>query len=258
MDRLVQDARGLGLELGPQQVARFQRYYELLVDWNRRLNLTTIVDYNEVQTKHFLDSLTVVLALDEAQRSSVAAGRTTLSMVDVGAGAGLPGVPLAIAFPYCPVVLIESVGKKAVFLKHVIAELELERVQVVAARAEEVGHDPRYRERFNLALSRAVGSLPTLVELSLPLCRIGGIFVAYKKGNIENEVAQARPATDVLGGKLRRLVPIDIAGLEDRRCLVVVDKVSPTPDRYPRRPGLPSKRPLLHVSEVQAEKLAVK
>lgn len=257
MEKLVQGARELGLEISPQQTARFQRYYELLVDWNRRLNLTTIVDYDEVQTKHFLDSLTAVLALDVARRSAVASGKTSVEMVDVGAGAGLPGVPMAIAFPHCPVLLVESVGKKATFLRHLISELGLERVQVVAARAEEVGHDPQYRERFDLALSRAVGRLPALVELALPLCRTGGNFVAYKKGDIEAELAQAQPATEMLGGKFRSLIPIDVAGLEDRRCLVVVDKVAPTPDKYPRRPGLPSKRPLVRMAAEHAERLAI-
>lgn len=256
MDKLVRGARELGLELSPQQLASFQLYYELLTDCNRRLNLTAIVDYDEVQVKHFLDSLTAVLALDERLHASVASGQTALEVVDVGAGAGLPGVPLAIVYPHCRVVLVESVGKKAVFLRHLLAELGLEHVEVVAARAEEVGHEPRYRERFDLALSRAVGRLPTLVEVALPLCRIGGSFMAYKKGNMAAELAQALPAMGWLGGSLNRVVEVDVEGLRDGRCLVVVDKVSPTPDKYPRRPGLPSRRPLVQPGAYKGERLA--
>jgi 16S rRNA (guanine527-N7)-methyltransferase len=223
------------VELGPAQLEQFEVYYQELIDWNKRVNLTAITDYEEVQLKHFLDSLTVVLAWQPAKDSRV---------IDVGTGAGLPGIPLKIVFPDIKLTLLEATAKKAGFLRHIVEKLGLADVEIVVGRAEEVAHQPRYREGFDLVLSRAVAALPTLVELALPFAAVGGSFIAQKKGNISEEISRADRAIKLLGGRLRELKRVDITGLADERYLVIIDKVSPTPAKYPRRPGLPAKRPL--------------
>jgi 16S rRNA (guanine527-N7)-methyltransferase len=239
MEKLKAGARKLGLHLSPEQIAQFETYYRELLDWNQRVNLTGITGYEEVQVRHFLDSLTVIPALQPP------AGAGGSSIIDVGSGAGLPGIPVKILLPDTKLVLLEATAKKARFLSRLIARLELDDVAVVIGRAEEVAHDARYREKFELALSRAVAPLPALVELTLPFCVVGGSFVAQKKGAIETEVAEASRAITVLGGNLREIKRVDLEEFGDRRWLVAVDKVRPTPSQYPRRPGMPAKRPIV-------------
>jgi 16S rRNA (guanine527-N7)-methyltransferase len=234
MDNLIAGAEKLGLSLTREQVTLFQRYYEELIRWNRRVNLTAIVDYEEVQLKHFLDSLTVALLIDESCR-----------LLDVGTGAGFPGVPLKIVFPDIAVTLVESVKKKAAFLDHLVDCLGLDGVEVVAERAETLAHDERYRERFDVAVSRGVADLAVLAELTLPFCVVGGLFIAMKKGDIDNEVSFALRAVELLGGRLKEVRPVELAEFAgEARSLVIIEKVSSTPPRYPRRPGIPKKRPL--------------
>ena len=225
----------LGLHLTREQVESFELYYRELVSWNSRVNLTAIVDYEEVQLKHFLDSLTIALAVDSVPSS--------LRLLDVGAGAGMPGVPLKLLIPDIRLTLLDSVGKKTGFLEHLVARLGLYGVEVVTARAEDLAHDEGYREGFDVVLSRGVARLATLVELALPFCRVGGAFIAQKSGEVEGEIAEAQPAIRILGGRLRGVRTVAVEGLEDR-VLVVVDKLAPTPERYPRRAGVPQKRPL--------------
>ncbi len=241
MEKLKSGAQKLGLHLSSAQLGQFQTYYQQLVDWNRRVNLTAITDYEEVQVKHFLDSLTVVLA-----RPVDAAG---LRVVDVGTGAGLPGIPLKILLPAVRLVLLEATAKKTKFLQHIVHELGLSDVEIVAGRAETVAHEDKYREKFDMVLSRAVASLPALVELTLPFCAVGGSFIAPKKGDIADEVNRADGAIDLLGGKLREVRQVDLEEFADERWLVVIDKVRPTPQQYPRRPGMPEKKPLLNVDK---------
>jgi 16S rRNA (guanine527-N7)-methyltransferase len=236
MEKLKAGAERLGLGLSNAQLEKFQSYYRELMDWNKRVNLTAITDYEEVQLKHFLDSLTVILAWPP--------GNTRLRLIDVGTGAGLPGIPLKIVFPDIKLTLLEATAKKAGFLRHIVEKLGLADVEIVVGRAEEVAHQPRYREGFDLVLSRAVAALPTLVELALPFAAVGGSFIAQKKGNISEEISRADRAIKLLGGRLRELKRVDITGLADERYLVIIDKVSPTPAKYPRRPGLPARRPL--------------
>jgi len=238
MDRLIAGAKKLGLQLNPKQLEQFNTYYQELVDWNRRVNLTAITDYEEVQIKHFLDALTVTLAWQQPIVD------TDLRLIDVGTGAGIPGIPLKILFPDIKLVLLDSTAKKANFLHYLKQKLELDNVEIVVGRAEEIAHQAQYREKFDMVLSRAVAPLPTLVELTLPFCTIGGSFIAQKKGAIAPEINKATLAISRLGGKLREVKSIDLEEFTDERRLIIVDKVSPTPEQYPRRPGIPSKRPI--------------
>lgn len=236
MEKLIAGARKLGLELSSKQLEQFHIFYEELIDWNQRMNLTRITDYEEVQLKHFLDSLTLTLALPVTSES--------LRIIDVGTGAGIPGLPLKIVFPKISLTLLEATAKKATFLHHIKDNLELENVEIVVGRAEAVAHLAEYRERFDIVLSRGVARLAALVELTLPFCAIGGSFIAQKKGTLEPEMSQALKAISLLGGKLREVKKIDLEEFTDERRLIIIEKVSPTPTQFPRRPGIPTKRPL--------------
>jgi 16S rRNA (guanine527-N7)-methyltransferase len=239
MKKLVEGAGKLGIKLNSRQVRQFELYYRELIEWNERINLTAITDYSSVQVKHFLDSLTITLALPEEEVK-----RPDSNIIDIGTGAGFPGVPLRILFPHPRLVLLEPTTKKTAFLHHIIHKLELQNVEVLNSRAEEAAHLPAYREQFALVLSRAVALLPTLVELTLPFCRIGGRFIAQKKGEIDQEVDRAKEAIAALGGKLGQIKKIELDEFNDARYLVVIDKICPTPGKYPRRAGLPKRRPI--------------
>ncbi|HEY41490.1 MAG TPA: 16S rRNA (guanine(527)-N(7))-methyltransferase RsmG [Dehalococcoidia bacterium] len=238
MEKLLSGAGKLGLQLSSEQLQQFETYYRELIDWNKRLNLTAITDYEDVQLNHFLDALTVVLAWQPDK------GDTRLKVIDVGTGNGIPGIPLKIAFTEIELTLLESTTKKVAFLRHLIDQLKLGGTEIVAGRAEEVAHDSRYRESFDLVLSRAVAPLPTLAELTLPFCTVGGSMVVHKKGDIEEELRRASQAIDTLGGRLREVRALEIPELPDQRRLVVIGKISTTPEQYPRRPGIPKKRPI--------------
>jgi 16S rRNA (guanine527-N7)-methyltransferase len=239
MKKFIDGAGKLGIELDARQVNQFELYYRELIEWNKKINLTAITDYSSVQVKHFLDSLTIILALPRKEME-----RPDFNIVDIGTGAGFPGVPLKILFPWPRLVLIEPTTKKTAFLHHIIHKLELENVEVLNSRAEEAAHLPLYREQFALALSRAVALLPTLVELTLPFCQIGGRFIAQKKGEIDREINRAEKAIAALGGKLDQIKKIGLDEFNDARYLVIIDKIYPTPGKYPRRPGLPRRRPI--------------
>ena len=239
MEKLNVGAKKLGLHLTPQQLEQFHIYYQELIDWNQRMNLTAITGYEEVQIKHFLDSLTVLLALKQPM------GSGSFQLIDVGTGAGIPGIPLKILLPDIKLVLLDATAKKAAFLYHIKQKLELDGVEIVVGRAEDVAHKAQYREKFELVLSRAVARLPTLVELTLPFCAVGGSFVAQKKGLIDPELSQAVRAISLLGGNFREMKRVDLEEFTDERWLITIDKVLPTPQQYPRRPGIPAKRPLL-------------
>lgn len=238
LEKLTRGARELGLVLTPEQVQKFQLYYEELVEWNKRANLTAITDYEGVQLKHFLDSLTLIPALQDVSWAG-----EDVSVLDVGTGAGVPGIPLKVFLSRIRLVLLDSVAKKTAFLQHLVDKLGLDHVQVLTGRAEEIAHQSDYREKFDLVLSRALSRLSTVAELALPFCRCGGFFIAQKKRPIEEELGQAAKAIDVLGGRVKEVRNVDLECLE-HRCLVIVEKVSSTPQRYPRRTGVPAKRPL--------------
>ncbi len=242
MQQLADGARALGLSLTDDQLNAFQIYYETLIAWNARVNLTRITDYEAVQVKHFLDSLSCLAAVERYRAPlSRLAG---LRVIDVGSGAGFPGLPLKIAFPALRLTLLEATGKKAAFLQALVERLALDGVTVVHARAEEAGQDPTHRERYDLALARALAEMAALAELTLPLVRVGGLVIAQKGEDPSAEVEAARRAIQALGGRAREILPVTVPGLEAARHLVVLEKVSTTPHPYPRRPGIPAKRPL--------------
>ena len=245
MQQLADGAQELGIPLSEHQLDAFQVYYETLIDWNRRVNLTRITDYEAVQVKHFLDSLSCLPAIQRASGDSDRVSGAGPQAIDVGAGAGFPGVPLKIAEPSLRLTLLEATGKKAEFLRYLIGRLGLAEVRVIKARAEEAGQDPAHREGYDLALARALAGMDTLAELTLPLVRVGGLVIAQKGEDPTSEVEAAQKAIVTLGGQVKEIRPVAVPGLDSARHLVVLKKVSPTPPKYPRRPGMPAKRPIL-------------
>ncbi len=243
MDTLTEGAAQLGIRLNKSQIAQFETYYQEIIDWNKRINLTAITDLEDVRRKHFLDSLTVSLAAGVIEETGGTGDLAKLAAIDVGTGAGFPGIPLKIVFSSMRLTLLESVGKKALFLEHIARVLHLESVTVIANRSEDAARLHGHRESYDLVLSRAVAPLPSLLELTLPFCRVGGILVAQKSAEAKTEIEDAKPAAAILGGELAKVVDISIRELSDR-CLIVYKKVATTPSRYPRRAGTPTKRPL--------------
>lgn len=240
MKLLVDGVAELGIRLDSHQVAQFEQYYRELAEWNKRANLTAIEGYEETQVRHFLDSLTVCLAFQ-----SVPYGLSGINrVVDVGSGAGFPGLPLKLAFPKIELHLVESVGKKSGFLEHLAALLGLDAVTVHTGRAEALARDPALRDSFDLALVRGVARLSLLLEYALPFCREGGSVAALKHGGLESELAEAEHALSELGGRQSGVFPVALRGLTDDRVVAVFEKTGPTPGRYPRRVGIPAKRPL--------------
>ncbi len=242
MKQLIAGAGKLGIQLNRRQIEQFELYHQELVEWNTRMNLTAITDYHSVQVNHFLDSLTVTLVLSKKELQ-----RRDFNIADIGAGAGFPSLPLKILFPQPRLVLLESTAKKVTFLEHIVRKLELKNVEVLNSRAEAAAHLPLYREQFAVALSRAVASLPTLVELTLPFCRVGARLIAQKKGEIEQDIDRAKGAIAILGGKVSEIRRVEMDEFSDARYLVIIDKICPTPDKYPRRAGLPKRRPIQEV-----------
>ncbi|MFO8143650.1 MAG: 16S rRNA (guanine(527)-N(7))-methyltransferase RsmG [Dehalococcoidales bacterium] len=238
MEILEKGARSLGVNLAADHIERFQLYWEELVAWNRRINLTNITGYQDVQTRHFLDSLTILLAWPRDKISS------KTSIIDIGTGCGMPGIALKIVCPEIRLSLLEATRKKVTFLEHIVGRLQLDGVEVIHSRAEEAAHISRYREWFDIVVSRAVAQLVSLSELALPFCRVGGRFIALKKGVLTRELARAERAIRLTGGRLREVKPVEIDILPDQRKLIIIDKDSPTPGLYPRRAGMASKRPL--------------
>jgi len=225
----------LGLRLSRAQLSALELYERELLDWNTRFNLTAIRDPQEIHIKHFLDSLTCLAAMREPPLGK---------LVDIGTGAGFPGIPIKIIHPKVQLTLVESVGKKATFCRHVVKILNLQEVEVVQERAETLGHNLDYREHYDWAVARAVAILPTLAEYMLPLVRVGGSMLAMKGESGLAEAHSAEHALRVLGGHLRQLMPVTLPGVAEERYLVVIDKVAATPHAYPRKIGVPAKRPL--------------
>lgn len=245
MERLISGAAQMGLNLTSTHVAAFRTYSEELLTWNQQFNLTAVTDPEQVEMRHFLDSLALIPALAAHEGISIATLLARpMRVVDVGAGAGFPGLALKIVWPRARISLIEATGKKVRFLEHVAKKLGLADAQLIQGRAEELGLKPPYRAGYDLVLARAVAALPTLIEYLLPLARRGGQVVAYKGSAAHEEALCAEQAIRTLGGRLTKLIPIEIPGLVETRVLVLIDKIAQTPDSYPRGRGLPRKHPL--------------
>ena len=238
LQNLTQAIQDASLNLQPEailQIAdKLQRYRALLLEWNQRFNLTAITDDEGIVLRHFVDSLMVLKELPDKPAR----------LIDVGTGPGFPGIPLKIAYPDLTVTVLDSVAKKVKFCDEVIRQLGLKGIRAEQGRAEEVAHQPAYREQFDVVTARAVAALPTLVEYLLPFAKVGGLCIAMKGSDAEAEAAQAENAIRTLGGKLNRVVPVTLPGLPDKRALIVIDKIAPTPVVYPRQGGLPRSSPL--------------
>jgi 16S rRNA (guanine527-N7)-methyltransferase len=236
MEKLVHNARALfDIHLTDQQVAALVQYERELLEWNQKFNLTAIRDVESIRTKHFLDSFSCVLAWKTSPPGQ---------LIDVGTGAGFPGIPLKILYPNLKLTLVESVGKKAKFCQHIVDVLNFKNADVIQARAEEVGQDSKYRENYDWAVARAVANLNVLSEYLLPLVKVGGSVLAQKGESGHAEAQSAEYAMKLLGGKLKQLIPVNLPGVAEDRYLVVAEKVAGTPSKYPRKPGIPAKQPL--------------
>lgn len=230
---LFDETKKNGMELSDKQIAQFNLYYELLTAKNKVMNLTTITEYNDVVKKHFIDSMMISRVLDMKKINS---------LCDVGTGAGFPGIPLKIVYPHLHLTLVDSVGKRVNFLSEVVEKLGLEDVEAIHSRTEDLAHNSKYREKYDLVTARAVASMNVLSEYCIPYAKIGGYFAAYKSGNIEEEIENAKNAVKTLGGKIEKKDMFEL--YEMGRSIVLIRKVNSTPKIYPRKAGTPSKNPL--------------
>ena len=232
---LKEKMKEIHVELDERKIKQFYRFYELLIEWNRVMNLTGITEYEEIVEKHFVDSLSIVKVLDLKQVDKI---------LDLGTGAGFPGIPLKIVFPHLNMVLLDSLNKRIKFLDEVIKELELTEIYTIHGRAEDYARKEEYREQFDLCVSRAVANLSSLSEYCLPFVRVGGNFVSYKSGEVEEEVKQAGKAISVLGGKMVKVQKFVLPQTDVSRSFVQIEKKKRTPKSYPRKAGTPSRTPI--------------
>ena len=231
------DLKQLHLELSKEQILKFISYYELLIDWNSRMNLTAITEFEDVLKKHFIDSLSLISAVpDLAQKQ--------YNLIDVGTGAGFPGIPLKIAFPNLKITLLDSLNKRIQFLNEVICKLELQDIEAVHGRAEDFAKPDQFRERFDLCVSRAVANLATLYEYCIPFVKPGGFFISYKSEKVNVELEEAKKAISVLGGSFQKNIEFLLPHSDITRNFIVIQKKNKTPFKYPRKAGLPSKEPI--------------
>ena len=235
LDFFLKDLEELNISLSEKQLIQFMSYYELLIEWNQVMNLTAITDFDEVMKKHFIDSLSLVKAYDVSK---------TVSLIDIGTGAGFPGIPLKIAFPDLDVTLLDSLNKRVNFLNTVIDELGLEKIHAIHGRAEDFAKKGKLREQYDICVSRAVANLSTLSEYCLPYVKIGGYFISYKSEKIEEEKKDAEHAISVLGGKIENQIAFMIPNSDIYRNLFIVRKEKETPAKDPRKAGTAAKEPL--------------
>lgn len=224
-----------GISLSSDQMAQFELYFETLIDWNEKINLTAITEKEEVYLKHFYDSLTAAFHFDFTKQKHVC---------DVGAGAGFPSIPLKIAFPHLHVTIVDSLKKRITFLQQLADVLHLKNVQFIHDRAETFGQRPEYREKFDLVTARAVAKMSVLTELCLPLVKVNGMFLAMKGASGQEELSQAKKAISLLGGKVLKVKEFSLPVEDSARTIIQVAKVKRTPKRYPRKPGTPNRSPL--------------
>lgn len=234
IDQFKNDCIAMNINLSDKQMLQFQKYYEILNEWNHFMNLTAITEYSEVLKKHFLDSLSIVKAAQIKEDEM---------LLDIGTGAGFPGIPLKIVFPDLQIVLLDSLGKRVKFLNHVMEELGLKKIEAIHGRAEDLAKNTLYREQFHYVVSRAVANLSSLSEYCIPYTRINGQFISYKSGNVDEELKNAENAIKILGGKVDNVVRFKLADTEERT-LVCIKKIKSTPKKYPRKAGTPSREPL--------------
>ena len=234
-EKLAREALELGICLSESQLEQFEQYYEMLIETNKVMNLTGITQWEDVVDKHFIDSLCVARAVRFKEGDKV---------IDMGTGAGFPGIPLKIAFPDIQITLMDSLNKRIGFLKNVLLELGLLKAETVHARAEDLARDPGYREQYDYCFSRAVANMSTLSEYCLPFVKVGGKFIPYKSGNIDEELTNSQNAISRLGGKISYVDQYTLMGTDAGRSLIVVDKIRPTGKAYPRKAGKPSREPL--------------
>ena len=232
-EKFRQGLANLKVELTEKQIEQFLNYYEMLIEKNKVMNLTAITEYDEVIEKHFLDSISLCQVYDLSK---------PVTILDMGTGAGFPGIPLKIAFPEIEITLADSLNKRINFLDEVIEALGLEKVTTVHARAEELARNKEHREGYDVVVSRAVANLSTLGEYCIPFVKEGGCFISYKSGEIEEEVENAKKAIKILGGQIKDIYKFDLA--EQKRSFVTIEKIKKTPKTYPRKAGTPSKMPL--------------
>ena len=234
-DQFKKDLQKLKIILDEHQIEQFVIYYEMLVEWNQVMNLTAITEYDDVLKKHFIDSLSLIKAYDVTKKSNV---------IDIGTGAGFPGLALKIAFPSLQITLLDSLNKRIQFLNAVIERLELSGVDTVHGRAEDFAKPGKLREKYDICVSRAVANLSTLSEYCLPFVKEGGLFISYKSEKISEEIEKAEKAISTLGGKVEGQVEFTLPQSDFYRNLFIIRKVKKTPSKYPRKAGLPSKEPL--------------
>ena len=232
---LTEKVKELSIVLNDKQIQQFEQYYNILVEWNKVMNLTAITEYEEVVEKHFLDSLTIVNAIHVKKIET---------LIDVGTGAGFPGIPLKIAFPHLKVTLLDSLNKRIKFLNEVINLLELNDIKAIHGRAEDYAKQAEYREQYDISVSRAVANLATLSEYCLPYVKVDGLFVPYKSGEIDEELKSSEKAVSILGGKVEEVVKFQLPGTDIGRSFVKIHKIKETKKKYPRKAGMPTKEPL--------------
>lgn len=225
----------IGYDLSNQQINQFNQFYEMLIDKNKVMNLTAITEYDEVVLKHFIDSIVIYKKISDDKVKSI---------IDVGTGAGFPGIPLKILFPDIRLTLLDSLNKRILFLNEVINKLGLKDIDCIHGRAEDIGHLPEYREQYDLSVSRAVANLSSLSEYCIPFVRVGGKFISYKSGNIEEELKDAKSAIQLLGSKIDDVEKYTLPNSDMQRSLVVIRKVKTLSKKYPRKAGMPTKQPL--------------
>lgn len=235
-EKFIKNLLSFGIELDDIKLEQFHKYYELLIEWNKNINLTAITEYGDVLTKHFLDSLAIVKAID---------CKRTYSLIDVGTGAGFPGIPIKIVFPNIKVTLLDSLKKRVNFLDEVIKNLSLTDIEAIHGRAEDFAKEDKLREQYDISVSRAVANLSTLSELCLPYVNVNGKFIAYKSEKADIELIEAQNAIQILGGGNIEKIPFLLPGTEFERNIIVIDKIINTPSKYPRKSGKPEKSPLL-------------
>ena len=232
-DEMLEKSRVLGVRFSVEQIDEFYKYMNLLIEWNEKMNLTAIIEPSEIILKHFIDSITILKEIKDQEM-----------VVDVGTGAGFPGIPLSIMNPTLKITLVDSLNKRLIFLQEVINELDLKNVELVHARAEEFGRNKKYREKFDVATSRAVANLATLSEYLLPLVKINGKAISMKAGNASQEIEDAKKAIKTLGGNINNIEEFNLPQSDIGRTIIIIDKIKGTPGKYPRKPGTPAKEPI--------------